>query len=332
MKNIVMLAHDPGGYDVIMPLYRMIRDDPEWNIRLLLVGPAGRKEFVFEKRAEEIIPFLHNFKKNFGKFMLVTGTSWSDDTELDAISYCKCNKITTIAILDYWTNYRMRFVKSDGRLELPDHYFVMDEIAMREAVRDGIDKDIISVVGHPALDDYLIDKNKNYSHKCNVLFASQPLESIYGLSLGYTETMVTADLVEICDELDLSLRLKFHPKDTDTYKERFLKFGIEGDLDDLMYECDIFVGMSTMGLLHSVLRHIKTISYQPNLIGKEMCITNILGLTRCVRSKNELKYVLNESIKTPFQYLESTKSLIWMDGKSRERCIEKISDIYSQIS
>lgn len=331
MKNIVMLAHDPGGYDVIMPLYRMIQNSPEWNIRLLLVGPAGERDPAFKRRAEEVIPFLHNFRECFGQFILVTGTSWGDDTELNAIRYCKNNKITTIAILDYWTNYRMRFIGSDGRTELPDHYFVMDEMAMQEAVKDGIDKAIISVVGHPALDNYIMGKNKNCSHKCNVLFASQPLESIYGLSLGYTETMVMMDLVEICHELDLSLGVKFHPKDTDAYKKRFFKFNMEGDLDDLMYECDILIGMNTMGMLHSVLRHIKTVSYQPNRIGKEMCITNILGLTRCVSSKEKLKQVLNESISRPFQDIESMGPLIWMDGRSRERCIERISDIYSRI-
>ena len=91
MKNIVMLAHDPGGYDVIMPLYRMIQNSPEWNIRLLLVGPAGERDPAFKRRAEEVIPFLHNFRECFGQFILVTGTSWGDDTELNAIRYCKNN-------------------------------------------------------------------------------------------------------------------------------------------------------------------------------------------------------------------------------------------------
>ena len=114
--------------------------------------------------------------------------------------------------------------------------------------------------------------------------------------------------------------------------QKNLRKELEKEADrSLLYECDVLIGMNTMGMLHSVLRHIKTVSYQPNLIGKDMCITNILGLTRCVSSKEKLKQVLNESISRPFQAIESMKHLIWMDGRSRERCIERISDIYSRI-
>ncbi|MBR3722831.1 MAG: hypothetical protein IKN12_08700 [Selenomonadaceae bacterium] len=289
MKKIIFLAHDPGGSDVIAPVYKAFPTELYDKI-FYAAGPAGDKYETYRKDKEDILRSLEAYLKQNELQCLVTGTSWADDTEIRSIAMCKSAQVVTVSVLDYWSNYAKRFLSAEsGETIYPDFYFMMDDIAKKEAIADGVPESIIKVVGHPGLDKYLLkNKSKDSKPKTRVLFLSQPLSALYGKSLGFNEYDVMEDLMSICKELSLPLSIKFHPKDSMDFKAKYQKLSINGDTDEAMLNSKIVVGMNTMALLYGALMGVSVISYQPNLLQKDMCITNRLSIGKACFTKAEL--------------------------------------------
>lgn len=226
-KRILFLAHDPGGYDVIHPVVqKLILTEP--SIAFYCVGPTAKLNPIYAETEERVFEILRN-RIDLGNIsLLVTGTSWGSDFELRAISLCKSDKIKTAAILDYWSNYALRLSDSAQTVIYPDYYVVMDQLAKKEAIDEGVPTSIIQVLGHPGLDRFIKLRTRNaeksFENKENeqimrngqnkqvkqnvrneqnkqnedifkILFLSQPLSQLYGDSLGYTERSVLEDCV-----------------------------------------------------------------------------------------------------------------------------------------
>ena len=228
--------------------------------------------------------------------------------------------IPTIAILDYWSNYKMRFTIAKNEYIFPNYYLVMDELAKQEAINEGVPKDLLHVVGHPGLDKFAILKKHKamsvYGGK-KVLFLSQPLSLLYGTSLGYNENIVMEDLIKLSGKYDIDLKVKFHPKDAEAFRMKYAMYTIEGSLIDTMHNFDVIIGMNTMGLLHAALMNIPIVSYQPGLCVKDCCITNRIGITKCITSYREMEFLYRNKFYT--EKNNSIDDILWMDGKSAKR-------------
>ena len=121
MKKIIFVAHDPGGYDVIQPVYQaMLESRP---CTFLSVGPAANLAKVTDWMENEALETLKRAVQMNNVAVLVTGTSWGSQFELDCISLCKQVGIPTISILDYWSNYAARFKQREG-------HFIYDEFTI----------------------------------------------------------------------------------------------------------------------------------------------------------------------------------------------------------
>ncbi|SMC40216.1 hypothetical protein [Sporomusa malonica] len=333
MKKIVFLAHDPGGYDVIFPVAKSCEHDGISGL-FYCIGPAAQLNplhGIVAKEALQAIQDLLDSRKIAG---LVTGTSWGSSVELQAIAACKQAGIPNVAILDYWSNYQIRFVSQAGEVIYPDYYIVMDELAKAEAVQAGVPPAIISVLGHPGLDKYIACQSSarglNEQRK-KILFLSQPLSVLYGETLGYTEQQALADCCKVVANQDnCILHVKFHPKDEASFQQRYDELAVAGNLIDIMPEYDLIIGMSTMGLLHAALLGIPTISYQPNLRKQDLCITNKLGLTKRADSPQELQLLLSAKMDGQVNNNSSQLShrLIWLDGRSTERVVRFIREVF----
>lgn len=299
MKKIIFLAHDPGGIDVIVPVYQSFPENIGLEKEFWAIGPAGKKYPEHQVDKVAVKEKLMNLLEMDKVLCMVSGTSWGDKTELCCLETCRAYGIKTIIILDYWSNYIKRLQLSEGEFFFPDAYLVMDDLAKREAVAEGIPEDIIHIVGRPGMEKYIhkiFDNGRDHPEMENkVLFLSQPLSVLYGNSLGYNEFTVLEDLRCICDELSLDLSIKFHPKDSDVFVSANRDIGIKGELSDVMMKCDWVIGMSSVALLYAALMDISVISYQPNLKGKDMSIINRLHLGHMVFSKCELKRVLQRN-------------------------------------
>ncbi|WP_371362962.1 hypothetical protein [Sporomusa rhizae] len=333
MKKIILLAHDPGGYDVVFPVAQKLQRDGN-AVDFYTIGPAAKLNPMYSVAKAELLRLIRNLLSNGEICGLVTGTSGGSSLELQAIAACRQAGIPTVAIIDYWSNYRSRFVCPTGEVIYPDYCIVMDGLAKDEAIRDGIPKTIISVLGHPGLDKYTACQTmmRCCSNEWNkVLFLSQPLSAFYGENLGYTEQQALSDCIKVVTKRNnCSLHIKFHPKDAECFQQRYAKIAVSGNLIDILSDYDLVIGMSTMGLLHAVLMGIPAISYQPNLRQQDLCITNKLGLTKLSTSPQELEMLMNSRFDVQVTTNSSVLSqkFIWLDGHSTERVAGFIMEVF----
>ena len=322
MKKIIMLANDPGGLDVILPVANMLNNNDDMSVKVMLTGSAATIQSQYKYENEEVIKHLECEINKRSEFLLVTGTSWNSTIELDAIGVCKKNGIKTIAILDYWSNYSERFIKN-GEYVFPDYYFVMDKLAFDEAEKNGVNSSIMRIIGTPGLDKYI---QKNIKEK-KVLFLSQPLSELYkDNNDGYTEFDAFEDVLHVCKELNISAYIKFHPKESREMMKLYSHISVEGKIEDIEQDYDVIIGMTTMGLLQCFLRGKSIISYEPHLKNESKSIVYKLGLTKGAFSYIEL---LNQ-LKSLIRCENNLELPFWCDGKSTERCVNELINIYEE--
>lgn len=333
MKKILFLAHDPGGYDVVYPVVQALRRQGCGAIRFYTAGPAAKLNPLYGVAGPELLHAIKGMLANREVAGLVTGTSWGNDLELQAITAGKQAGVPTVAILDYWSNYQARFVLASGETMYPDYYIVMDELAEKEAIESGIPPAIIRVLGHPGLDTFFTcqpRKGGPVQKEKKILFLSQPLSVLYGESLGYTGRQALADCCKLfARNNNYRLQVKFHPKDETCFQQQYARLAVTGNLSDIMPAYDLVIGMSTMGLLHAVLMGVPAISYQPGLRQQDQCITNKLGLTALAASPPELERLVKALLTgQPAAYSGGlSRKLIWLDGHSTERAAGFIMEV-----
>ncbi|NRF93661.1 hypothetical protein HQN89_22200 [Paenibacillus frigoriresistens] len=323
-KKAILLTHDPGGYSVVYPIFQEISKDRA--VEMFCLGPSGFLNPLLCNEENSFLSELQIYLEDETIELLVTGTSWGTDVELRAIKMCEQFGVTTVSILDYWSGYVSRFRMQDGSIIYPDFLIVMDDLAYQEAKQDGVPESIMKVLGHPGLDYYislrkLNDSKIGHPSKSNVLFLSQPIQTVYDSSLGFDEEIVLNDCIRITQEMNVNLHVKFHPKDRHEFIEKYSYLSVNGDMIDLLTNHDLVIGMSTVSLLHAVILNLPTISYQPNLKGQDLCITNKLGLTDPIYITDNFNEVLFNYLYNPniVENVLESKNLIWLDGMSTIR-------------
>lgn len=324
MRKLVFLAHDPGGYDVIRPVYD--RFSVCCDIELFLSGAAGRKFPEYRKTNKDILNTLLDYCNGQVPFMLVTGTSWNSEIEAEAIRLCNSKEIPTVSILDYWSNYKERF-RIGNEYVFPKHLFVMDQLAFDEASEDGIPMEVMQIVGQPGFDFYIhkgrgVPKSDTLESNHKILFLSQPLSDLYGDREGYTEFDAFEGVLKAGRSMGCGVYIKFHPKENERMVALYNKYGVDGSLEEICGEYRVVIGMTTMGLLQCYLLGVPVLSYQPNLVGTEKCIINKLGIARGAYSYMELVERLKALGKVDKRVLP-----FWHDGKSTDRCVKKLIEI-----
>ena len=89
-----------------------------------------------------------------GAPLVFCGTSHPDSSqrfELHALAAAAAAGIRSIAFVDHWTNFRLRFQAQSGGLVLPDELWVLDAHAVALAVADGLPRERLRVTGSPSL-------------------------------------------------------------------------------------------------------------------------------------------------------------------------------------
>lgn len=322
-RKIVFLAHDPGGCEALYPVYQKLQGQSIF----FALGPSARIHPQFASDWQKSKNVLQELAECECLAGLVLGRDWGTDLDVLALAWARKNGIKSIVVLDYWSNYAVSFRDETGKYHWPDAYLVMDDLARQEAIAEGVPPDILHVSGHPGLDKFCSMGEEYSAPDKDVLFLSQPLSKLYGNSLGYTEQGVLTDVQRACLACGRRLEVKFHPKDALEFQQKYRDISAEGDVDELMRHYRLVIGMSIMALLHAALMQVPIVSYQPNILRKDDCITNRLGLSRCLTEYEELLEVL--SGKNRYQVLadRQEKQPFWLDGNSTERVMESVLDI-----
>lgn len=127
---LAVVAHDAGAANIILA-WLLAERKPLLGVLPVMDGPAARLWVEAFPDAPGSMPL--NDALSVARTVL-SGTGWASDLEHRARAEARRLGLPSVAVIDHWVNYRMRFERS-GELILPDRIWVTDEHALAEARR-----------------------------------------------------------------------------------------------------------------------------------------------------------------------------------------------------
>ena len=308
---------------------------PFWRSRGLDVTPLDER--VSTQQVEELVWAMQ-------PAVVLTGSSVNGvDLERQFIAGARALRIPSLALLDFWSNYRARFADIHGTLDSsPDKIAVMDQRARAEMIAAGFDPASLVVTGQPALDDLARTAAEFTSAQraslreslgvdpasLLVCFVSQPLSRLYpdpadSRHPGYDEFQVARLVAATLDDMAsqhtarITLAIRQHPRE-DPGKFDFLRCqhvklvnATAGKSRHLALAADLVVGMTSMLLVEAHWMGCPTLSVQPGLNALDPLPA---GLIRSVYYVNLLEAALREMLLLDADPATSIKPMMSADN------------------
>jgi hypothetical protein len=239
---------------------------------------------------------MQNFLRCHDIGQFVFASSVHDSLPLSMARCAQKLGMQVMHVLDNWTGYRRR-LEMDGLPALvPDVYTVMDDYALRAAVRDGVKASVLEVTGQPALasladefkalsTDELLHRRQRFGfarEKILLVFISEPVAQDQGASptaahyRGYTEKDVLQlfcrRLQPLADRLEIALLP--HPRENRAalsglwrHCQGALRGGVVTGISgrEAVWCADGVAGMASILLYEAWLLGKPVISLQPGL-------------------------------------------------------------------
>tara|TARA_R110001606_G_scaffold389553_1_gene555769 strand:- start:23981 stop:24811 length:831 start_codon:yes stop_codon:yes gene_type:complete len=230
-----VVCHDAGATNIIVAWLKCMPSLTD--TRAYMEGPARD---IWLKMIPDI-PLCDSLEEALvGSNSLLTGTGWASSIEHDARQLGAALGIHTIAVLDHWVNYRMRFCR-DGNEILPDELWVTDEFAENIAYNTFPGFNIVQLPNY-----YFMQQLENISqplHATELLYVAEPARDDWGKE-EYGEFQALDYFLTKLSKLGLpaniTFRLRPHPSDEkgkyDTWIESQTKFS--WTLDNSLHTSD----------------------------------------------------------------------------------------------
>lgn len=250
MKKIFFFARDPGGANVILPVYERTKmrfeifvyakDFAFQKMRTVGVWAIDIDQVCSTTEPDAIYEFLNKINPD----AIVTGTSLDDYTERYLWDAAEKLNIKSFAILDQWMNLGIRFSeytyeqeelyeKCNEHRYLPYRILVMDELAKTTLIEEGIDEHRIVITGQPhfesVFDKYQLARLAYDRNYWNIVFVSEPIAQDYDandenkLYWGYNERTIFKHLYDCLKRLakdivkPIRIIVRPHPREDITY-------------------------------------------------------------------------------------------------------------------
>ena len=363
--NLIAVSGDSGGSNALVPVIQLLQKDAQLNVIVSAYRQAtdimAKNKIPFMALTEETsIATIRSLIEIIKPNILVCGTSFKSSVlEKKFILVAQEMKIPSLAIIDFWSNYSLRFCNDDGQLaNLPDKIAVMDERAFNEMVSEGFNPDSLVITGQPVFDDlmecktgFTLQKRQRIwdffgivSDSTFVFFCSQPISKLYGsddsnpLYLGYDEKKVlnlllsTLEKVSLTHNKKITLLIRPHPregllnyKDIES-KQITIIVSKEEDLREIMMASDIVIGMATEPLVEACYLNCIVISLQPGLRFSDSLPTNQWGYSYGVYSSEMIPGVIEKMLFDP-EAIQDRKARLMQfqhDGKAARRVVTTI--------
>ncbi len=261
-RKILVFSRDPGGANAVAPLLEPLRARGH---QLIVFGkdaalPIYRKFQIDSADITQVTSCdtrraVESFAAGIQPDLILTGTSSEDFTERWLWVAAEKMGIRSFAVLDQWTNYRLRLIPDPGvppmpdgsdSLLLPSFLFVMDELAKDEVAALGIDRSRLLSTGQPFFDEIrksgervsveesqsLHSRLSSKNHGKLLVFASQPIAELHRQNeiaedyWGYTEKSIFRRVFSALDQVTQKVNqavtfvVRLHPKDgPDAYRD-----------------------------------------------------------------------------------------------------------------
>jgi len=377
MTKVLATSFDQGGVNAISPVIRKLSSI---GIDVVTIGQGkGERFFKNQKISYKTLKYyglneinLDSMEKILKKEkpdLVLTGTSPPRENygpitiDQTAILTARLKGIRSVSVLDMWGEYIERFsgINNTQRLKfLPNKIAIMDEVAQKAMVREGIPKELLVVTGNPYFDRhkeirkrFRIPEDKERIHKdlgipkgnYVILFVSQPIKANHPPNeFGYNEETVLRELLEasknIKDKLPpFTILVKGHPdKEKENlepiiseYKDDLsIILNKDYDIKLVILASDVLVTMTSTAAVEAAYLSstIPIISLQPGLKGEDKLITNSLGLSHGFFQKGELQKtgILKDILLNKPSEELIKKRLVFMESNDGE-ATERVTDL-----
>ena len=295
LKKVLLFSCEPGGAEVIVPVAKLLAETRDYDVTVTGYG------YAIERFERHQIPYtlVDKIEKNDNEFLnrftpdlLITSATSipaKDMSEKHLWYLAKNAGIKSIAMLDQWQNYSIRFSGTSDKewlAYLPDAINCINDIGKKEMIGEGFAENILHSLGQPYLDcigkfvdkidSALIRKKLNISQEENiVLFVSEAIEENYSQHRGYTQYEVLYTFLKNSTPVNhTSILIKLHPKDDvrkfeairTAFTQHKLMF-ISGELtslESIAISSRVF-GMTSITLIEAYILGKSVVSIQPNL-------------------------------------------------------------------
>jgi len=226
--KILFVFSDPAGAKAILALFCYLKRKLLLSSELIV---SDREYNFFSDFGADVMFYRENDEKqlvsSFQPDWVVTGTSYTSKIELRFMAEATRSNIKTIAFIDHWTNFSLRFQRNERQV-LPDQIWVIDGEAKKMASAEGLPQDKIIVASNPYYDFLknwrpVISKEVFYestgipSNVKVILYAPEPLSQVNGKErFGFDELDVLERIITEMPEHFWSdkrnyLLIKLHP-------------------------------------------------------------------------------------------------------------------------
>lgn len=330
--RLLFCATDPGGSACLAPVVKLALKNhdivvlaSEITKRLFHQGGID-SEIIDCETVDEAAELLKRLQPDAA----ILGTAAPERAESKLTIAARNLGIWTVAVLDEWYRYQIRFGQEDGTMtHVPDVICMQDDLAVTEAIAEGVPASAIRITGSPSLAIYA-DTAENLllqaapsiltddGQSIRLLFISERIAKGHGRSpgesgfigpyCGFTEETVRNDIADALGKIDVNVRVleKLHPHESnippppDDIQSNTTWHSItdEEPLGMILAHSDVVVGMQSVALLEATLFGHRPISYQPGLIGIDTCTAARTGLAVAVRDFDCLRENLEIVIKS----------------------------------
>ena len=315
-SDVVIVCEDAGAAAALCVVGEQLARDG----RLCAVVAGVRAEPAFTAKGLRSVSDLRAEVPD-GDWVLLTGsTMWGDRIEARAVAEARKLGRWSVTFLDFWSNYvaRLSYPSAVGLEVLPSRLAVIDERMRDDLLALGIDRESMAVTGSPAFDQVLERPQIIPDPTGPVVFLSQPIEALYGQSLGYTEATILLALAHRVLGLGRRLVVRPHPRENVDHLREIVA-GLPGscsveqdDFERLLRSASIVVGMTTMALVEAALRGLPTLSLQLGTSKKQELPTTCAGFTALLVEEADIASAL-ASIQAPC----IPRTDFWSPGSAR---------------
>jgi hypothetical protein len=216
--------------------------------------------------------------------VVLYATSVNDTLAIQIAQHARAAGRPVLHLLDNWSNYAARIATL-----VPDVYAVMDDLAMQEAIAEGVDPTCLVIAGHPdiaklAAEAEVFGAPQPNETQPHIFFASEPAAIDGGpRGRGYDENEVARILIDgiaqaNANAANLTVKVAPHPRQNrEAVRARFVSLATEitgapkidivapEDVRSTLHSASHVAGMTSILLYEAWLLGRPTLSLQPGL-------------------------------------------------------------------